>query len=440
MLIGYRRPGLALASAAIVATVAIHLFRASPPAFMDLDVYRKGVDAWWHGQDMYGRLPVTIAGIHLPFIYPPFAVVVLGPLAAVPWPVAAVAMLVISLACLGLVIHLSLRAVWPQRAVDATIVLLPLALLLEPVWDTLWFGQVNLVLMALVALDCLSPRTRWRRGMLVGIAAAVKLTPAVFLLYFLLRKDYRAAGTAAVTGAVATAVGFLLSWHGSWEYWFGTRGARDVSGSAYFTNQTVDGFLARLGFLHSVRDALWLTVVCAVLVVAVVAVRRAHQAGECVTAMAATGCFGLIASPTSWGHHWVYVVPGLIAMGAHAVRFRNSRWGMAGAVTAVVFVAGPYRYLPSDSSRWSWWQQVPGNSYVLVGVALLVMLTTSFPVVCCRTKSTHTSGAWSRPYRRLTVARSSPRSASSPTSRIPPSVPSMSSTNRSVTSSRPSDS
>jgi alpha-1,2-mannosyltransferase len=421
------------ASAAIVATAAVWLYLSSPPAFLDLDVYRKGVAAWWHGQDMYGRLPVTIAGLRLPFIYPPFAVLFLGPLAALPWPVSAVTMLAISLASLGLVIHLSLRGVWPH----GTIVLLPLCLLLEPVWDTLWFGQVNLVLMALVALDCLSPRTRWRRGMLVGIAAAVKLTPGVFLLYFLLRKDYRAAGTAAATGLAATAVGFLVSWHGSWEFWFGSGGARDVSGSAYVSNQTVAGFLARSGW--PARNVVWLIVVSAVLVIAVAAIRRAHLAGEPVTAMAATGCLGLIASPTSWGHHWVYVVPGVIAMAAHAVRFRDVRWGVAGAVTMIVFVAGAYRYLPVDQ-RWNWWQQVLGNSYVLVGVVLLAMLTTSFPVVCRRTKSTQACGPWSRLYRRLIVAGSSPRSAAAPTSRIPPSSPSMSSTNRSVTSSRPMDS
>ena len=64
---------------------------------------------------------------------------------------------------------------------------------LEPVLQTFEFGQINLLLMALVAVDCLVDRPRWPRGMLIGIAAAIKLTPAVFLLYFLLRRDYRAA-------------------------------------------------------------------------------------------------------------------------------------------------------------------------------------------------------------------------------------------------------
>jgi alpha-1,2-mannosyltransferase len=375
---------VAVVNAAIVLAVAVGLYLASPPAFMDLDVYRLGVAAWWHGSDMYGPLPMTIAHLRLPFIYPPFAVLFLGSLAAVPWVMSAVAMLVISVASLGVVIHLSLRSVWPAHAVMGTIVLLPLSLFLEPVWDTLWFGQVNLLLMALVALDCLSPTTRWPRGMLVGIAAAVKLTPGVFLLYFLLRKDYRAAATAAVTWLAATAVGFGIAWHGSVEFWFGSgKGARQVGGSPYFSNQTVAGFLARLGLPHPLQHGVWLTVVCCVFVIAVAAVRRAHQLGEPGLAMAATGCFGLIASPTSWGHHWVYVVPGAIAIGAHAVRFRNIRWIVTCAITVAMFSLGPYRLLPSSNFaylRWNWWQQVVGNGYMLAGVALLATLAGMAPL------------------------------------------------------------
>jgi alpha-1,2-mannosyltransferase len=369
-----------LVSAGAVLVVAVVLYAQSPPAFMDLDVYRKGVVAWWSGQDMYGPLPRTIAHNRLPFIYPPFAVLFLGPLAVLPWPVAALSMMAISVVALGTVIFLSMRTVWLARAAEATALLLPLAFALEPVWDTLWFGQVNLLLMALVALDCLSPRTRWPRGALVGIAAAVKLTPAVFLLYFLLRKDYRAAGTAAVSGLLATVAGFAVSYHGSMEFWFEPgKGARGVSGSPYFSNQTVDGFFARLGLPQPTRDLLWLTVVAVVLVIAVAAVRRAHAMREPALAMAAVGCFGLIASPTSWGHHWVYAVPGVIAIAGHAARYRDVRWAVAGAATVVVFVMGPYRLLPSAHFaylHWNWWQQIVGNGYVLAGVALLTMLGT----------------------------------------------------------------
>src|SRR5438270_12864203 len=71
-----------LLSLAVTAVVARHIYLLSPPAFMDLDVYRKGVQAWWHGGNMYGVLPPSIGGAVLPFIYPPFAAIVFAPLAA----------------------------------------------------------------------------------------------------------------------------------------------------------------------------------------------------------------------------------------------------------------------------------------------------------------------------------------------------------------------
>jgi alpha-1,2-mannosyltransferase len=376
------RPALSPRTAAVIVIVCVgallgvslYLYLDSPPAFLDLDVYREGVQAWWRGQNMYGTLPMTIDHSSLPFIYPPFALLFLGPLAALPWGLATLTMLAISLTSLVLVVHLSIRGIRPEASrlgrSTATAAVVAVALGTEPVWDTLWFGQVNLLLMALVTLDCLPARTRWPRGVLVGVAAAVKLTPAVFILYFLLRKDYRAAATAAAGAATATAVGFLVSPKGSMQYWFGhSGGARTVSGSAYFSNQTVDGFLARLNLPHLEQTALWLTAVGLILIVAAIGIRRAHESGNRVLAMSLTGCFGLIASPTSWGHHWVYIVPGAIAMGGYALERRSARWAVTCAVTVVIFIMGPYRYVPDVP--WNWAQQIAGNGYVVVGITLL---------------------------------------------------------------------
>jgi alpha-1,2-mannosyltransferase len=370
--------GVCLISVAIQAAVGLHLYRQSPPAFLDLDVYRKGVQAWWHGRDMYGTLPRTIAHIRLPFIYPPFAVLVLGPLALVPWPVAAVTMMMVSMGGLAVVIFLTVRSLWPSADVRTVIlvtaILVPLSLTLQPVQDTLWFGQVNLLLMAGVALDCLAPRTRWPRGLLIGIAAAVKLTPAVFILYFLLRKDYRAACTATISGVAATAVGFLVSWSGSVRFWFGAAGgARSVSGSKYFANQSIDGFVGRLGLSRSAHTLLWLAGVSVILIIAVFAIRRAHALGNAPLAMSATACLGLLASPTSWGHHWVYVVPGVIAIIAH----RSPGWTVAAICTAMTWYLVPFLLVPHDGTkylRWNWLQQIPGNGYTVTGIGLLVAL------------------------------------------------------------------
>src|SRR5262249_58552532 len=95
----------------------------------------------------------------------------------------------------------------------------PAALLLEPIRSTLTYGQIHVLLMALVTFDCLTRAPRWRRGILIGIAAALKLTPGVFLLFFLLRRDLRSAARAGLSFAACTGAGFALAPHDSVRYW-----------------------------------------------------------------------------------------------------------------------------------------------------------------------------------------------------------------------------
>lgn len=121
-------------------------------------------------------------------------------------------------------------------------------LVLEPVTSTLNYGQINIVLMMFVAPDCLPKKTRWPRGVLIGLVAAVKLTPAVFVLFFLLRKDFRAAVVSALSFAVFTAIGFALTWSDSVKYWTETIIDSDrIGGPGYPANQSITGVLARLG-------------------------------------------------------------------------------------------------------------------------------------------------------------------------------------------------
>lgn len=177
-----RHKAFLLAAGAVIGMVAAVLVARSQ--FIDLQVYRFGAQALWRGDDLYGPLPPTSAGVTLPFIYPPFAAIALTPLVTAPWWCAAVAMFALSVAALGLALVVTVRVALPhRRAVAVGLGLVPVALLFEPVRATLGFGQVNLVLMGMVLADGLLPTTRWPRGTLVGLAAAVKITPAAFVLF-----------------------------------------------------------------------------------------------------------------------------------------------------------------------------------------------------------------------------------------------------------------
>jgi len=375
-----------LATAAVIAASLMLRDRS----FGDLAVYRIGVRTWLHGGDMYGPLPPAHpGGLVLPFIYPPFAALVLSPLALLPWPVSWTAMLLLSLVSLATVVYVTARRLWAgggrASAVLVTAVGVPASLLCDPVAQTFWFGQVNFLLMALVAVDCLvpSPRwprwPRWPRGLVVGVAAAIKLTPAAFVLLLVVRRDYRAAGTAGVTFAGAALVGFAVAPASSWRFWTGgAPGLGGLAGSSFGSNQAIRGALARWDTLPAaVQTGAWLGLCLLLGVLAVVGMRRALKAGNLVLAWVVNGALALLVSPISWGHHWVYVVPALLAMTAQALHSRSRWWALAAAVTAAVFVLHPYHFLPTSDGReqgWGWWEHLIGNAYGLLTVAGLLIL------------------------------------------------------------------
>lgn len=351
---------------------------------IDLEVYRFGVQTWWHGHDMYGPLPRVENGAQLPFVYPPFAALILGPLAMLPWDASVVTVYVLGGLGLGVTLYLVSRTVRPSlgRAggVAVASIALPLTVFLEPVIETFGFGQVSLIVMGLVAIDCLAGKTLWPRGFGIGIAAAIKLTPAGFVLFFLVRRDYRAAVTAGLTFVGAAVAGFVADFHASVQYWFkGGLGGDGVSGTAFRTNQAIEATVVRAGLSGAAEKAVWIGIVLVLLALTVQAMRHAEPA----LALMANAGLTLLVSPTSWSHYYVWVVPALLVMLAYAIRYAEQRswravpWLAWGVLTAVLFHLAPFHGLPITDFpvvhvHWTFAQQLSAATYVLVGVALLL--------------------------------------------------------------------
>lgn len=178
--------------------------------FVDLHVYRMGGAAVLHGGDLY-RLRFA----WLSFTYPPFAAVVFAALAAVPWSVAAALLTGASAVALPVALYLGLRLPRPRR--EPAAVAWPLALAaaagaiwLEPVRTALTYGQVDILVAAAVLYDLTRPDTSRYKGVAIGLAAGLKLTPAIFVAYLLITRRYRAAATAAAAFAGTVAVGFAV--------------------------------------------------------------------------------------------------------------------------------------------------------------------------------------------------------------------------------------
>ena len=363
------------------------------PYRIDVDVYRMGGRAWLNGQALYsgGSSFHTEGGIDLPFTYPPLAAIAFSPFAWLPLPLASAAITATTLVLLvvSTVIVLTRLEVLPnslwQRCWVAAAITAPAVLYLEPIRSNFEFGQVNVVLMTLVIADCVPRQTPWPRGVLLGLAIALKLTPAVFLLYFVMRRDGRAVLTAVASFVLATLAGFALAWGDSVEYWTKTVHNTDRIGTATMnTNQNIAGALARLSLDDGLRFVLWTIACFAVLGLTVWAVRRvlrsaapgAGAAGgpEAVLALICVALFGLVVSPVSWSHHWVWTLPTVVVTAVLAWRARNVALAVVSALGLALLIWTPIDLMPEHhEAAASWWRQLAGGSYVWWAVAVIAV-------------------------------------------------------------------
>ncbi|MDQ1748120.1 MAG: alpha,2-mannosyltransferase [Frankiaceae bacterium] len=315
------RLGLAVAwllAAAALANALLYVASASP-LFADLQVYRLGLHHLGSGgSGLYDARAVN----HAPFTYPPVAAVLLAPLGALSVPAAGAVMTALSLVALGFVAR---RCVPPGG--PALPLLLALALVSVPVRNVLFFGQVGLLLLVLVAADLLDVTPRRMRGAFVGVAAAVKLTPLVFVPLLWLGGRRREALVATATAVLLSAVAAVALPSASATYWtdvlWQTDRVGDVTGPR---NRSLWGLVPHGG----AGGMLLLGVaVAAVLVVAYVRAGRALRDGGNVAALAVAGMASVAVSPISWSHHLVWLVP------AEAVALAARRFGRL-AVLAVL--------------------------------------------------------------------------------------------------------
>jgi alpha-1,2-mannosyltransferase len=368
------------------------------PYRIDVDVYRMGGQAWLDGRRLYadGVMFHTLGGLDLPFTYPPLAAIAFAPFALLSLDVASVAITLTTLILLIVATTILLTGldVWPdppggtstvtgepawmRRAWLAAAIVAPAVIHLEPIRSNFDFGQINVVLMTLVLADCVPRKTPWPRGLLLGLAIALKLTPAVFLLYFLLRRDTRALIVSAVSAAVATLAGVAFAWRDSVEYWTETVRNTDRIGTATLnTNQNIAGMLARLGLGAGERFVLWTLACFAMLALTVWAARRILKAGQPVLALICVAMFGLVVSPVSWSHHWVWALPTVLVTAVVAYRQRHALLGLVSVAGIALMVWTPIPLMPEHrETAASLWRQLAGGSYVWWAIVAIVVAGT----------------------------------------------------------------
>jgi alpha-1,2-mannosyltransferase len=346
-----------------------YMEQAATHPYLDLSVFRDAGYAVVHHLPLYSEQFPSASGFR--FIYPPFAAILFAPMVAVPPAVLQIAWSALNLFLLWWILRTVLARLRVPSPNWVAMAALGPVLVLEPIRSNFEFGQINIVLMALVVADCMGVLPRRLRGIGIGIAAGVKITPAAFGLILLLRRDGAGVARALAAFAATVAIGFLVRPQASLYFWATEFFRTDRAGNHDFDrNQALTGLLSRLGATGVGGNVLWLLGVAMIVAAAVYAGHRFTRAGMHVAALAVVALAALLAAPMAVTHHWAYailLVPLMIAR-------QHRRWRPWLAAAGVVFVVGPYFALPKADTTGveAVIRQVVGNAQVITGLALMI--------------------------------------------------------------------
>ena len=341
---------------------------------VDSAIYRAGALTVLQGDSLYEPLATEPSWVPpLPFAYPPVAAILFTPLAIIPPQVGWGVLAALSVLSLGGVLRVSMSAEVTARWRAAVPVTLLAVFVLEPVWRTLALGQLNVLLMAMVVMDLLVLKGSRVSGVLTGLAAAIKLTPLIFVLHLVVTGRRADAIRALVTFAGLNTFAWLVLPSDTVQFWtVALLDGNDATTNSWIGNQSLNGIVQRLAGQGPATLAIVgvLCVLC--LAISGVLVHRLHARGERLGAMLVTAFCGLLVCPVSWTHHWVWVVPLVAFLVPRALR--GAAWARI-ALASIVIVGSGWEFfvVPSGAHvelHWSLLEALPGNAYVLAALLL----------------------------------------------------------------------
>jgi alpha-1,2-mannosyltransferase len=308
----------------------------------DLAIYRQGGLQILHGQSLYTE-PLPPGGW---FTYPPFAAVVFMPFTMAGFSEAKTIWMLVSFAALASVIWRCATTLGyrPNRQLAVlSVALAVLAADIEAVRGSLWQGQINIALMAVIVWDLTGRRESRVRGWSVGIAAGMKLTAVVFVPYLLITRQWRAAIVATTTAAATATVTWVVRPTDSALYWSHAVFQTDRIGPLdHPGNFSIAGILATLWAPNAMPIILWLAIIGVTALLGYYAACRADRAGNQLLAVTLIGMLSCTVPPLAWGHHWVWTVPLLLILLDQVIRqSSHMRWAwvtMAAATYLLVFM------------------------------------------------------------------------------------------------------
>lgn len=388
---------LPVATLALAVALAVYLDslvhnRSSMWYMIDLQVYRWGGQATWRSPS-----PLYTGDYRgfLPFIYPPIAAQIFSVLAHLSLPTLRILAWSTGMASIFISTWISWGLLGVPRGtyrLAATLSVSALAAWLEPVQQTLGFGQVNLVLMVLILGDLALSRNRWFKGIGIGFATGFKLTPALFIGYLLLTRQYRAAAVATGTFLATIVLGFLFLPAEAKQYWGGAFNVGTRVGQGFISNQSISGELWRLVGQQQV-NVYWLPLAAVIGCAGLFVASRLSAHGLELDGILVCAGTMLLISPISWTHHYVWVVPALVLFTDRVLRARTWwAWSCYALGVALFFAwlmridsfghydahaplvpTGLIWFVPHRGveSGWSFFESIAGNYYSIIDICLL---------------------------------------------------------------------
>lgn len=338
---------------------------------IDMVVYREGVKAFLEHRSVYSA-PMPAGDIQLPFIYPPFGALAMVPLTAfdaIDHTLAGNIMVILSdllvLVCLYFVFRAVLKK--PEFLLPVTAITWAIVLHFEPVDLNNNYAQINIVVMALVILDLVPRKQFLPQGILIGVAAAIKITPLAMLLYFLVRREWKQIATALLSAVAATLLAAAFRWEAFVEFFSSTLldmgSGRDFGvGTDYQSNSSIKGAIQRIYPSTESMEANGLTIglawIAASLIVIVVAawlIKRLCAEQLLVDAQLVTALTVLLISPVSWSHHWVWLTLIIPVFAYRAWSWLSTGWAARSLLAVLIAWAALLLTVPP---KWWWGDQV----------------------------------------------------------------------------------
>lgn len=441
------------------------------PQHFDVYVYWYALNNWFSGNSLYDWYALPDYKMY-PFTYPPFGAWALSPLTWFDYETAARLMIMaiaLQTAVIVALVGRSLGWSWGSAFAIAPWAAILVQQCLEPFTQSVGFAQVNTAMMALVMIDVAAPPSWKGRGVASGLAAAIKLTPAIAVLIFLLRRQWRSAITMVATSLAVTLLSWVISPGESTRFFFDAMWDPQRAGDAYYTsNQNLKGFVAR-ALPENTWSIAWAITVALALVAAVWLCLRIQAAATSVvtphviydaaapgplnaaapatgatsSAAPATGAtvyaasaalaapagdavelaasdavasaditapdvvattpatpvlpenlatlltavvimtLGLLVSPITWSHHWVWGLASVVALIAVALRLKSAPLAAVALVQGALFIMAPHWWFSHgqvNELHWNVVEQLVGSSYTLAAIASGVALAWALPV------------------------------------------------------------